>query len=1182
MRFNSLTNKIFILFILVIIISVGIVGVYGFKSTSKAYIESSFKLSDQSTDALEIEIEQKLEHVTKDALFICESYALKKYMIWKDMSVNTKAEELKHIFTDSLIDFLQTKKHYYKARIIDLDGNEIISVNYDEITDTTRLVPDNELQNKKGRGYAEISKKLKKGEFYISDINLNIEHGKIDGKNIPVLRYATPMINDNGELIGIFVVNTYAHHVLDILKDTALSNSDKKIKYFLVNKDGDYFYHEDENKRWNSQLNNGSNFNTDHFKLSEYTNVKHNNVFMKNDKIYSFHTVNPIKDLNDYYWYVISSIDTDVALSELSNFKQIFTLILLSVILVSFFLIRFYLSKITIPLVKVTSQLKSLSEGEIVREKIHYNDNDEISEIVSSTEKLVNAIEKTIYQANAVASGDFTNEIVLLGKNDKLGFALQDMTSRLKEITLLAESLSVGDYDVQVIAKSNEDKLGLALIDMVKYLKNITNIAESIAVGDLDVKYKAQGSDDRLGRAVLQMIKYLRTILKQAKAISKDDFSHSIEVKSQQDELGLALVAMTDMLRVNYTKNKDDIWFSEGIGEFTDTLAGIADTSTLSTQAINAASRYVEACSGVIYTLNKDNDILNLTASFALSSNDKLKHSFKIGVSSIGQVALDKKPMLLTNIIDDEYDIHSGTTVSKPKEVFIFPLLHEGDLFGVAEIMSLNNFTDLQKKYLLKISDILALSLLSTSQNTRIKSLLNDSQKAYQELQVQSEELQESNVQMEEQQQQLTLQAKDMKIKNNELIDAKHELDNRSKKLEKASKYKNEFLANMSHELRTPLNSIILLSKLLTQNQNNTLTKSDIEKSNVINRAGNDLLFLINDILDLSKIESGNMELMNSKVFSSDIVDELRGLFNEVAKDKNIKFIVDDKFKDSFVVDKIKFLQVIKNLLSNALKFTKEGSVKLTIYDKNNELYMDVTDTGVGIPKDKLSLIFDAFKQVDGTISREYGGTGLGLSISKTFINLMKGKIEVTSEENKGSTFSIVLPLIKSLDAEDKESNNNETIVQNHNLVNENTSYTQSSELEESQYILDGEFLDCKNIMIVDDDSRNIFTLSSILQGLGAETFSALHGSEAIHLLEEEKSQMDVILMDIMMPVMDGLDAIKQIKSDERFKHIPIIAITAKTMKEDKKICFEAGANDYLAKPIDQNALLAMLKAWVN
>jgi len=1164
----SLQNKIFSIFIVVLTLGISVVGWYGYKTASNGYIDSAYELSEHATGTLSLSIEGNLGHVTKDALYIKEFYALKRYMIWSSMSVDTKAQRWKDVFSDALLDFLKSQKDYYKIRVLDLEGNELIVVNYDKKVDEAYLVSDSKLENKSGRDYVEVPKTLKKDEFFISDMNLNIEDGKIVKPFVPVVRYSTPMISDDGDMIGVFVVNIYANNVLNIVKQATIDGAKKGFSYFLVDKNGNYLFNEDKNKMWGSQLKGKSNFNDEHFNLKKFMKDKSKGTFIRNNKIYSYHVVHPLKQNSENYWYAISSVDTDVALEKLDDFKKLFILILLFVIFISFFIIKFYLLKITRPLGQVTSQLKALSRGEIKKEDIKYNGNDEVSEIVNSTQKVIDAIETTISQANAVAHGDFSKEIELLSKNDQLGLAITDMTKRLKEITSLAEKLSTGNYDTNIIAKSSEDRLGMALIDMIKYLEAVASVSESIAEGKIDVDYKIVGKEDRLGIAMLKMIDYLRGIVSQADAITKNDFSHTVEVKSKNDELGIALGIMTNMLKENDTKNKNEIYFSDGISEFSDKLTGITDTMELSKKAITMVSRYVEACSGVAYIYDKEKGELVLIASYSFNPKDSSSNIFKLGNGVVGQVGLEKKSILLKNVENEYYDIKSATTISKPKEVFIFPLIHEGELFGVAELMTFDSFSAVQKEYLTKAASIFTTSLYAATQNMQIKDLLEDSKRAYEELQVQSEELQESNVQMEEQQQQLTLQAKDMKIKNNELIQAKDDLDKRADDLERASKYKSEFLANMSHELRTPLNSIILLSKLLTHNKSETLSESDISKTSVIYKAGNDLLLLINDILDLSKIESGNMELIENEVKSSEISEELEGLFTEVAKDKNLNFEVRDSFNSSFLVDKIKLLQIIKNLLSNAFKFTKSGEVSLFMFKKNRDIVFEVTDTGIGIPEAKLALIFEAFKQVDGSISREYGGTGLGLSISKTFIDLMGGRIEVESKEGRGSSFFVIFPL-------QKEKLEPEILT-----ANEIEETSEFLVVDNDVELFDKELLKGKNILIVDDDSRNIFTLSSVVQELGADTYSALNGKDAFKLLEDEEESMDVILMDIMMPVMDGLKAIEKIKEDERFKHIPIIAVTAKTMKEDKRMCYEAGANDYLAKPIDQNALISMLKAW--
>jgi len=1167
MKNLSLYNKIFLVFVSTMFVSIGLVGWYGLSSTSEAYFNSAYESSQQNTASLNLEIERKLENVPKDIIYTSNFYALKRYLIWHSMGEERKAQVWKQIYADALVDFLDTKKIYYKARVIALNGDEVLNIQYNKSTDKTILIKDSELQNKKGRSYLEETKKLKRGEFFISSMNLNVEHGKIEKPYIPVIRYATPIIDLNGDLVAVFVANVYANDILEILK----INEDKNVKIhnFLINKDGNYLYNRDKTKRWNEQLRNGFNFNKEHANMKKNFENKDSGVFLENNNIYSFTKVHPLKAQEDNYWFIVSSIDKNVALAKLDEFKYVFSIIFLLVLLFSFFIIRFFVTKITTPIAKVTQQLKSLADGDIKKENIIYADDDEIGNIVRSTAKLVDSMENTIKQANLVANGEFSSDIKLLSKNDQLGLAITNMTTRLKEITFLSSSLARGNYDVKVLVKGSEDKLGLALFDMVKYLKTITKIAESISNGELDVNYKAKGDDDRLGLAILHMIEYLKTILSQANAISKEDFSTTIDAKSKNDELGTALIKMTDILRESSIQNKNELFFNEGIGEFSDVLTGIDDTAQLAKEAITIVCRYLKASSGVLYLLDKDTNELNLLSSFAYIVRDNLSNKFKIGEGVVGQVALEKEPILLKNIKDDEFEIHSGTTVSKPKEVYTFPIIHEGELYGVAEIMSFEHFSKINRDYLSKASSVFAAALHTSIQNTQIKLLLEKSQNALNELQVQSEELQESNVQMEEQQQQLKVQSRELQDKNETLAKAKQEIDKRADDLEKASKYKSEFLANMSHELRTPLNSIILLSKLLTQNQSQTLSTKDMEKSAVINKAGNDLLLLINDILDLSKVESGNMELEKTEVSSSAIIDELKGLFGSLADEKNIKFEINDSYAASFVTDKTKLLQVLKNLLSNAFKFTKEGSVSLNISQENSKLVLKVKDSGIGIPKDKLQTIFEAFKQVDGSISREFGGTGLGLSISKTIIDLMQGELNVESELGSGTTFSIVLDLNKV--------EKTPTIQEELSLESE---VNQSIILDEEELDFESHELIGKNILLVDDDSRNIFTLTSVLENAEAEVFSVFNGQESIDFLETNK-KVDLILMDIMMPVMDGIEAIKHIKAKDEYKDIPIIAITAKNMPEDKKNCLDAGANEYLPKPLNHSVLIATIKAWI-
>ena len=1164
----SIKNKIFILFIMVISISVSIVGWYGFKSAKDSYIESALSINKGETKALSNEIKGVLGTIPYDVIYNANFYALEKLLVWEDLKEKKKIEKWKNIYISALKDYILNKKLYYQVRILDLEGNERILLKYDENTNTIIQTVQDKLQNKYNRDYFKEAVNLKKGEFYISEMTLNIENGQIEKPYVPVVRYSTPLIDANGQTKGVIVLNFNANYILEEIATAKSVDVKRDVqKYYLLNENGYYLFIGDKSKRWGFQLGSDYNFNKDYPNIIGEFKDKDQTTFIKNGRIFSMHKVYPNKADNKYrFWYLVTELNENVALSSLDTFVSVFFIILFSVLTLGLLLINGYISKLMNPLTKVTSQLKALSSGEIKKEDITYRANDEIGQIVSSTTILVDAIETTINQAKAVSNGDFTQDIKLLSSNDKLGLAITDMTKRLKEISALASSLSVGNYDVQIVARSSEDQLGLALIDMVRYLETVTQITESIAIGELDVKYKVQGSEDRLGHAILQMIKYLKTILNQANAISKEDFSKTIKAKSHSDELGIALGTMTDLLRINSVKNKEEIWFSDGIGEFSDKLTGIDDTVILAKQAITMACRYVGASSGVLYILDKEVNELSLISSFSYTQRDHLSNKFKIGDGVVGQVALEKEPILLKNIRNEEFEIQSGTTISKPKEVFAFPLIHDGELFGVAEMMSFEEFTSLHKDYLSKVANIFATALHTTIQNVQIKNLLEESQRAFEELQTkseemqaQSEELRSSNEQMEEQQQQLQIQSANLKIKNVEIEKAKTEIDKKASDLEASNQYKSEFLANMSHELRTPLNSVILLSSLLAKNNKENLSQSDIQKANVINESGNELLRLINDILDLSKIESGKMELIVDEIDSNNLVQHYTEIFKHTAEDKNLEFKVIDNINGVFYNDKDRLGQIIRNLVSNAFKFTREGSIILKLentQDINLPIRISVIDTGLGIPKDKQELIFKAFTQADGSTSRQFGGTGLGLSISKELAHLMQGEIELESVEGEGATFSILLPNLKNGYGGEVikiQRQRTEPIKSSDSIINRKENLT----IKKEQFL------------IIEDDKAFANILKQIIEDNNNIAFVANNGQDGLKLSTEHK--FDGAIVDIGLPDISGIDVIKRLKENPITSGIHIQVISG--LSRDEQDLEDLEIDGYLQKPVSSEQI---------
>lgn len=465
------------------------------------------------------------------------------------------------------------------------------------------------------------------------------------------------------------------------------------------------------------------------------------------------------------------------------------------------------------------------------------------------------------------------------------------------------------------------------------------------------------------------------------------------------------------------------------------------------------------------------------------------------------------------------------------------------------------------------------------------------------ELRMQQEELMQSNQELEEKSQMLE--------ERNMLINKKNnELEIKSAELAQSSKYKSEFLANMSHELRTPLNSILLLSKLLADNNDGNLNEDQIEYAGVINSSGTGLLELINEILDLSKIEAGKMDVHREFIPVSYLCKTADNIFKPLAKNKGITYLgsFDSNVPESIFTDRMRVEQVIKNLISNAIKFTETGGVTLKVYVPAQEylqslqlqsgeyVAFEVKDTGIGIAPDKLQHVFEAFQQADGSTRRKYGGTGLGLSISREIAHLLQGEIELKSEPGVGSTFTFVIPAKEITPPAKEELKSNEALLQEELVqVNGNANGVQIKEANAVPQIKNGSVkkyyrpdkaLAGKKILIVDDDERNIFSLKSLLETQEMIITTAANGKEALNVMNSNH-EFDLVLMDMMMPEMDGYETVKELRKNTGWKKLPVIALTAKVMKGDREKCMDAGASDYLTKPVVGDQLLSLMKVWL-
>lgn len=669
-----------------------------------------------------------------------------------------------------------------------------------------------------------------------------------------------------------------------------------------------------------------------------------------------------------------------------------------------------------------------------------------------------------------------------------------------------------------------------------------------------------------------------------------------ISAKDEIGEISLAFNRIATSLE-EHTKEEEHLkekmveenWLDNKITEVTLMYQGVSDIKVLASLIINKLTPLIDATYGVFYFREKDMDMDQLTrlAAYA-TSNENAKNVIQTGEGLVGQCVLECKKLLITQIPEGYIKISSGLGEAKPANLMLMPIELEGEAIGVLEFASFKPFLSHHQRLIERILRSLGISINRILNFMEVQRLLEESQTLTEELQSQSEELQLQQEEMKSINEKVEEQYKTSELKTKELEKIKEELEEKAHQLTQSNKYKSQFLANMSHELRTPLNSLLILAQILAENGDGNLSKKQVEYARIITSSGNDLLNLINDILDLAKIESGKTNLTMEEVSFLEISQFVRQQFNPVANKTGLGFelVFSSDLPDSIKTDKHRLQQILKNLLSNAFKFTKHGRIELIVKQSDKYLLSEnhtpalaisVKDTGVGIPKEKQEIIFEAFQQADGTTSREYGGTGLGLSICRELATLLGGLMEVESIVGRGSAFTLYIPLTIQKDVSYSEVAAGIDI-QDNRKIEEN--YLIDHQLEEPET----ELLENKRILIIDDDMRNIFALTTVLETHNIQVEFAENGEEGIKLLEDKKQHFDLILMDIMMPVMDGYETMNQIRNhpNQKMSRIPIIALTAKAMKSDKEKCIEAGASDYISKPINIEKLFSLMQLWLN
>jgi len=666
---------------------------------------------------------------------------------------------------------------------------------------------------------------------------------------------------------------------------------------------------------------------------------------------------------------------------------------------------------------------------------------------------------------------------------------------------------------------------------------------------------------DNVNQLAGNLTSQVRAIAEVSTAVAKGDLTRYITVEAQGEVAALKdnINQMIGNLKDTTHKNQEQDWLKTNLARFSSMMQGQRSIVSVAQLIMSELTPLVDAQHGAFYMMEPDPNnepILHLIASYGFGGRKSLQNKYKIRESLIGQCAFEKKPIVLADVPQDFVYIATGMGEAPPRTVVVLPVLFEGETKAVIELATFHPFVANHLVFLDQLMDSVGVILNMLSSSMRTEELLA--------------QLKRSNAELEAQAAELNDKAKLLEVKNNEVELASRSLEEKAEQLQLISKYKSEFLANMSHELRTPLNSLLILSKMLAENRNGNLTAEQVQFAQTVYTSGNDLLSLINEILDLSKVEAGKMPIDPRTFRLGEVRDYLEQTFRHVAEQKSLSFEIkmDGHLPHALFTDVNRLQQILKNLLSNAFKFTNKGGVSMIVRqapkDKgDNMIAFSVQDTGIGIPAEKQKLIFEAFQQADGTTSRKYGGTGLGLTISREIARLLGGSIDVVSTPDEGSTFTLYLPT-KYLGAEMSAGRTDET---------------KSDEEEAVPALPENAAFAGTRVLVVDDDMRNIFAIRSVLEARGIQVLHAENGKLALEMLTKHPD-VNLVLMDTMMPEMDGLSATRAIRDILQFQSLPIISLTAKAMKGDREKAIEAGASDYVTKPVDPEKLLAVIHMW--
>ena len=709
----------------------------------------------------------------------------------------------------------------------------------------------------------------------------------------------------------------------------------------------------------------------------------------------------------------------------------------------------------------------------------------------------------------------------------------------------------------------------------IRPIRKFRDLIEKISLGNTSKEVYGLDKKDEMGdiaRSIKVLNEHIDKIVTHTDAIAHGDYSVELEASCKDDKLVESIQIMTKNLKENFRENEKNSWIQVGKNAMAEVFRENQSKEVLGDRILSVLSEITSAQVATLYLY--EHEKLVQKNKYAYVDNEaETKKAYLLGEGIVGEAARKETITIIEEVPNNYMQVQSALGKSTPNRLVLVPFHFNGELKGLIELGYFGEMEDKILELIGEITEYLGISYDNIDSKIEIKRALEQEQATSEELQAQEEELRVSN-------ERLIQHGTMLKKQKENLEKTSVELAQKAVDLELASKYKSEFLANMSHELRTPLNSLLILSHSLAENESNSMSADELESAQVIHESGEHLLSLINDILDISKVEAGQMLVNEDNITSTELVRSMDKRFVHMAEEKNISYKseLSEDFPKVFLGDRVKLGQIISNFISNALKFTQEGGVTLKGKVVGEKLYFEVQDSGIGIPTQKQKLIFESFQQADGSTSRNFGGTGLGLSIALSFTKLLGGEIELRSKEGEGSTFICILPLKSGKNI--KIDALLDGLTANH--MAEKVSIFTNQVKNEALISMENEasVLEGKKILLVDDDMRNTYSLAKVFRARGLVVSIAPNGATALNLLSEHKD-IDVILMDIMMPEMDGHEVTRLIRAMDEYAEVPILAVTASAMKGDKEKCLEAGANDYMTKPVDIEKLFVMLQMWL-